>query len=268
MIQYDNRALRLKLLDKALAEIRDEMGEYVINANTVYACYKPTSKDDYNTVVSENGTNYEINFKAVRTVNLEDIHSNDKKKAAVPFGFLNNMIKTFLMKLDYHEVGKTKKYFKHANSVAINNVGVVLYKGYSTSINLLENGIYLKIDSSTRVVQNERAVEAINKLYKTYKDLDKDEKRNKIKSNFISKVVMANYGNHKYWRIEDVIFDVNPDTFIVNKDSNENLTEYYAAKYNLKIENKKQPFFLASLNDFKKKGEEKDKDEMPVYLIP
>jgi hypothetical protein len=85
--------------------------------------------------------------------------------------------------------------------------------------------------------------------------LDKDEKRNIIKANFISKVVMANYGNHKYWRIEDVIFDINPDTFIVNKDSNENLTEYYATKYNLKIENKKQPFFLASLNDFKKKGE-------------
>ena len=101
MIQYDNRELRIRLLNKALVEIRDEIGEYVINANTVYACYNQTSKDVYNCVVSENGTNYEMNFRAVRTVNLQDIHSSDNKKAGVPFGFLNNLVKTFLMKLDY-----------------------------------------------------------------------------------------------------------------------------------------------------------------------
>ena len=239
----------------------------MINANTVYAHYKQGSKDLYNFMVSDSGTNYEMTFKAVRTVNLMDIYSNDQKKAAVPFGFLNNMIKTFLMKLDYHEVGKSKKYFKHSNSVAINQVGVVLYKGYSTSINVLEKGVFLKIDSSTRVVQNEKAVDAINKLYKTYKDLSKEEKRDRIKSNFINKLVMANYGNHKYWRVEDVIFDINPDEFIVNKDKNENLTEYYKSKYHLNIENKRQPLFKASLNDFKKKGEG-DKEEMPVLLFP
>lgn len=142
-----------------------------------------------------------MTFQKVRTVKLSDIKCQDGKKAAVPFGFLNNLIKTFLMKLDYHEVGKSKKYFKHSDSVKLDNVGVVLYKGYSTSINLLENGVYLRVDSSTRVVQNETAVAAINKIYKNCNNLGKDEKRDRIKAEFIGKVVMANYGNHKYWRI-------------------------------------------------------------------
>ena len=83
----------------------------------------------------------------------------------------------------------------------LDNVGVVLYKGYSTSINVLENGVYLRIDSSTRVVQNETAVTAINRIYKNCANLGKDEKRDRIKAEFIGKLVMANYGNHKYWRI-------------------------------------------------------------------
>jgi hypothetical protein len=142
-----------------------------------------------------------MTFQKVRSVKLSDIKCQDAKKAAVPFGFLNNLIKTFLMKLDYHEVGKSKKYFKHSDSVKLDNVGVVLYKGYSTSINLLQNGVYLRVDSSTRVVQNETAVTAINKIYKNCSNLAKEEKRDRIKAEFVGKVVMANYGNHKYWRI-------------------------------------------------------------------
>lgn len=142
-----------------------------------------------------------MTFQRVRTVKLSDIKSQDGKKAAVSFGFLNNLIKTFLQKLDYHEIGKSKKYFKHSDSVKLDNVGVVLYKGFSTSINVLENGVYLRIDSSTRVVQNETAVTAINRIYKNCANLGKDEKRDRIKAEFIGKLVMANYGNHKYWRI-------------------------------------------------------------------
>ena len=39
-IHYDNRALRLSLLNKAMSQIKDSLGEYVINGSTVYACYK------------------------------------------------------------------------------------------------------------------------------------------------------------------------------------------------------------------------------------
>ena len=56
------------------------------------------------------------------------------------------------------------------------------------------------------------------------KDLDRDAKRRRIQEEFKGKVVMANYGNHKYWKIEDVVFDVNPDDYVVNKDTNETLS--------------------------------------------
>ena len=66
--------------------------------------------------------------------------------------------------------------------------------------------MYLKIDSSTKVIQNVTALEAINELYRKYNDRNREEKRQIIKNEFVGKTLMANYGNNKYWRIEDVEF--------------------------------------------------------------
>ena len=65
---------------------------------------------------------------------------------------------------------------------------------------------------------------SINNIYKMNKDLDRDAKRRKIQDEFKGKVVMANYGNHKYWKIEDAVFDVNSEDYVVNKDTKETLS--------------------------------------------
>lgn len=81
---------------------------------------------------------------------------------------------------------------------------------------------------------------------------------------------MASYGNNRYWRVEDVVFDMNTDEFIVNKDTNMNLTQYYQEKYGLTVTKKKTPLFKASLNENKKKGGESQpkKEEMEILLLP
>jgi len=180
------------------------------------------------------------------------------------------LIKAFLMKLGYIEIGKSKKYYNHQVQEALPSAGVCLYQGYGTAFTLLENGLYLKIDSSTRVVQNTACINRVNDLYNMHKNLEKDEKRAKIKAEFIGQTVMANYGNHRYWRIEDVKFDLDTDQFIVNKDTNETLSQYYLAKYKLKIAKPKAPLFKAVLNEIKKKGGDSQpkKEEMDILLVP
>jgi len=128
-IHYDNRALRLDLLKKAMGQIKDSLGEYVINGSTVYACYKQgLTKDIINVMVHDAGTDYQMTFEKRRTINLGDIHNPDQKKAAVPFGFLNNLIKAFLMKLEDIEIGKSKKYYNHKIQEARPSAGVCLYQ--------------------------------------------------------------------------------------------------------------------------------------------
>ena len=152
------------------------------------------------------GTNYTLGLRKVRTTDLSKIMSSDEKEAIGPLAFLNNMMKQFLMKLGYNEIGKSRKYFNKDNKLKMPNVGVVLYMGFSTSFSVLESGVYLKIDSSTKVIQNVTALEAINELYRKYNDRNREEKRQIIKNEFVGKTLMANYGNNKYWRIEDVEF--------------------------------------------------------------
>ena len=59
---------------------------------------------------------------------------------------------------------------------------------------------------------------------------------------------MANYGNSRYWVIQEVVFDVNFDNKTIGEENNLTLTEYYLRNYGLRINNKKQPLLKATLN--------------------
>ncbi len=37
-VQYDNRALRVRLIERGSAQIKESIGECVINGGTVYTC--------------------------------------------------------------------------------------------------------------------------------------------------------------------------------------------------------------------------------------
>jgi hypothetical protein len=69
-----------------------------------------------------------------------------------------------------------------------------------------------------------------------------------IKESFVGKIVIANYGNQASWRIEDIIFDNNLDTFTLSIEDKENsknnqqpmsISQYYKTKYNLEVKDNK-----------------------------
>ena len=63
-IHYDNRKLRVDLLNRANSQIKESLGQYVINGSTVYACYKSgVTKDIVNVKVSDAGTEYQLTFE-------------------------------------------------------------------------------------------------------------------------------------------------------------------------------------------------------------
>lgn len=68
---------------------------------------------------------------------------------------------------------------------------------------------------------------------------------------------MTNYGRTRYVKIIDVEFS-DIDTTIV-PDQNISIREYYSKKYNLTIENPKQPLLVV---------EEKRRKDEKVYMIP
>ena len=79
----------------------------------------------------------------------------------------------------------------------------------------------------------------------------------------IGKVVMANYGNTRYWVIQSVVFDCDFSTIMVGENSNTSLLEYYIKNYGLRVSNLKQPLLKAKMN-----GESKKKMGQQGLLIP
>lgn len=150
--------------------------------------------------------------------------------------------------MNYIQVGKGNRFINPSSKKALANAGIVLFTGYETSFNMLESGLYLRVDSITRIVQDKTVLEYINGIYMKHSHLNKDEKRNMVQEEMTGKTVMANYGNSRYWIIREVVFDVNFDNEQIDESGNLSLTEYYLRNYGLRINNKKQPLLKATLN--------------------
>lgn len=56
---------------------------------------------------------------------------------AVPLNFFNNMIKNFFNQLGFIEIGKSRKYFDPKSRTNLDNAGIMIYNGFSTSFNIL-----------------------------------------------------------------------------------------------------------------------------------
>lgn len=93
-------------------------------------------------------------LKKVKEVALSDVHSPDKRKSGVVYSFLNNMLRNFFHQLDYTEIGRSRKYFNGQKVEYIESAKVLIYQGYSSSFNLLEQGrLFLRMDPALKLVR-------------------------------------------------------------------------------------------------------------------
>ena len=158
--------------------------------------------------------------------------------------------------LDYMEIGRSGKYFNTKDKTHIDNL--MMFSGYRSNFVLLENGFYLRVDSAKKIVRNQSVLDIIDEIRHRNKELDKEEKRNLLRTELIGKVIMTNYGKTAYYRIEDIIFE-DIDS-IKLEDASISLKEYYERKYNMEIKNHRQPLL-------KVQGRRKN-SEFQILLIP
>lgn len=111
------------------------------------------------------------------------------------------------------EFGRSSKYFNLDKSASIPDTNLRIFHGYLTSFNHYESGFYLKIDVSHKIIRTETVLNYIDDIYNKSQGLSKDDKRKKVRDALVGRTVLAMYGNYRYWRIDDVIFDKDCDTF-------------------------------------------------------
>lgn len=76
--------------------------------------------------------------------------------------------------MKYVSIGRSGKYFNPKNKKTLSGAGIILFNGYETQVNITENGLYLRVDSMVRIVQNKTVLDEINTIYKRCSQMSKD----------------------------------------------------------------------------------------------
>lgn len=81
-----------------------------------------------------------------------------------------------------------------------------MYDGYKANFVKLNAGYFLRVDSVKKIVRNETVLVEIDKIYKNHQNQDRDERRMTVKNELVGKIIMANYGVARYYKITDIHF--------------------------------------------------------------
>ena len=206
---------------------------YLYAANPVYSGWNIYSLEPGDLEFTVTVAEYQIQ---VRQVKVLDVKSNNK----LLLNFLNNGLRNLMTKLKYMSIAKSGTFFNSKKVDKIDDLS--MYSGYKANFLILEKGIYLRVDTAKKIVRNQTVLQFINEIYRNNASASKEEKRELVKQSLINKIIMTNYGKPRYVKVEDIVFLDMDTTFIPGTEMT--IREYYSNKYNIKIENARQPLLV------------------------
>ena len=230
-----------------------------------------------------NEKEYEITLTKIKEVKFKEVNN---------FTGENQKIKLYIETILRNIVMKNPQviYFKNRTLFEINRDNIVrvssdnkenIYRGYMTSANITENGLFVLINNINKVISGKTVLQKINEIRKKYDNLPKKEVDEKIREYFQNhRTVLTTYGVPRTYKIKDIHFDIKPTICSItikdrnnpnNKISSVPLYNYYKTQYNKEII-QDQPLIEAESKKHKKNQEQKNKEnteeEYIIYLIP
>ena len=77
-----------------------------------------------------------------------------------------------MSRLAYQEIGRSGKYF---NSTKVTNIdNMKMYKGFTSSFQECDKGIFLRVDTARKIVRKDTVLERINAIYKEHQHKEKE----------------------------------------------------------------------------------------------
>jgi len=128
----------------------------------------------------------------------------------------NNKIKQVLRELDMDELSRGKYFDK--KEIMVKSVGLNVIRGFKFTLASLKSGLFLQIDVCSRVFRSSNLLEELS--------------RNKSKdfaSSLIGATVITSYGKRRTYKIENIDFDMSPDSKFFHDKSEVQVSyaEYY-----------------------------------------
>jgi len=260
-IPDDNTPLRKRII-RGISEILEHsFKKFIFTGTVMYSTFDSGATP----IIQETACadiKYSVTFFKVYVISLEDIRHphKDMAKAQTANTFFNILIKSLLQSLNMVPVGRTSRYLIPSEAVPMNDYKLQIWPGYKTSVRLCEGGLLLEIDYTSRILSLKSALEVIEEIKRSgSKNVQGD-----VKEYFKARSVIAWYGNKRNYVIDDVEFNLNPDTYnFPTPEGPMNVTVYMKKKYGIVIKHRNQPLLL----HLKKNKGEKEASEK-IYLVP
>ena len=234
-------------------------------------------------IIEENveKTDYKITFKKVGALNFSEITTKqgmDQKKK----NFIEKLIKDILLSSkDRVRFGTDRMVLSmDKDNVMRGNDGSTIYKGFFTSAQITENGLYLLVLNMNKYTSGKTMYEKIYQIMEEgrHHNRSQDEIKQKIEDYIDEhRTVLTIYGSIRAYRIESIDFEKNPMNTSFNIKTQEGMKtvtiyNYYQQQYKQNIKHKDQPLLIAErkVKDKKllKSEEDKNKNEDLIYLVP
>jgi len=286
-ISDDNYPLKRVIYNMVETELPPAFKKIIFHGNNLYACV--TKDKDMNLTLIEKtvkvqNQEYLVKLKLASEIDFSNLTIADSESQEIKH-IIEKLIRFIIMRnpnvikfKDGTMVDiSTTKAVQSVNEGGPNEKNLEqIYRGYMTSVQITENGFFMRINDVNKIISGKSALRKIVEIRNESNYSSSKELHDKINEYFMEhRTVLAKYGNLRTYRVSNINFDKTPKNTCIKikqKDGSESsldLINYYKSQYSIKIKDENQPLIEVERLP-KKSGNNTNeiKEKEIIYLVP
>lgn len=243
----DDRKLLWWMVDSLEASLTTLAGTPPIRLGRKFYTWKKLPIQSTVITFQHEGHKYVCTVTQGDSVPWSDLFSNIDELRKVPLNLLNALLQRCMKRGGYQQVLNSNTFY-HKNSIQSGG-SIFLHHGYRARFVTYQHSAYLLIDPIRKVFRERTVLECLDDIYIQYQSESREYKRALVCDLVRGKLVVANYGDRRVWRVDGVCFDGNASIMSAFVGSTECLLDYYQRRYGVTIQKPTQPMLLARTNN-------------------
>ena len=249
-VDNENRALRRDLFRSADEQITKLVGGHNISGINLFATRE--NREVMTLPCSSGTTDYTMRLQHTRTVSLA-VAQGQKDTHLV----LNVVIKRALREMGLLQVTKLPKYYDPTGTKALPELGIEIWRGYTTELTLREGMPVINIDFSSKIIHTRSFMDELQDIRANSQGGDWISQ---AKSELEGRIVMVKYGNRRCYRVDEICLNKNPTQTFDKNGVPTTYIDYFNRQYQVRITDTRQPLIRSHIR--------RRLEEFDVYLIP
>ncbi|XP_007557107.1 piwi-like protein 2 [Poecilia formosa] len=218
---------------------------------------KEMTMEAVRTPINKTGTKgapIEVLLKSLRRTDNQEIEIKIQMTKILPpncdlcIPFYNVVFRRVMKIIGLKQVARN--HYDPESAVVLEKQRLQVWPGYATAIKRTDGGLYLSVEVTHKVLQNDSVLDLMNMLYRQSKENFQDVCTKEL----VGAIVITRYNNRTY-RIDSIEWNKSPnDTFTLMDGTKTTFLEYYSKNYGITIKEMNQPLLLHRPKERSKPG--------------